>query len=229
MKIAVMLTGFLRSHLQVLVNIKHNLLDRYDCDLYCGTWDINQWYINQPYDNINTNTCFDCYKHYNLKYKIYSYSDYNINKSCIAFHNRQHDVFSVNTRAKQHGSKWVERLRDQWWLVQQTWNLIDNGKLYDKIIRLRFDLTLENPLHITDHNFVIPQDIGGWSFSDHCAYGNYQAMSKYCNLYTHIPQLYYENNIDISHAVDMLEYYMRYFQTPMSAHIDTTWKYNIVK
>jgi hypothetical protein len=229
MKIAVMLTGFLRSHLQCWEGVKKYLLDRYDCDLYCGTWDTNQLYINQPYNTINLDTCFDCYNGFNFKHKIFSYSEYNRDKSYIVLDKRQHDVFTVNTRAKQHGIAWAERLRDQWWLVQKTWNLIENGKLYDKIIRLRFDLTLHAPLDIIDHNFVIPQDIGGWSFSDHCAYGSYQAMSKYCNLYTHIPTLYYQNNIDISHAVDMLEYYMTNFQTPVHTYIDTTWKYGIVK
>jgi hypothetical protein len=52
------------------------------------------------------------------------------------------------------------------------------------------------------------------------AYGEPDSMEKYCNMFDHIETMYKDNNIDISHAEAMSEFYMRNFASPSEVFID---------
>jgi hypothetical protein len=126
----------------------------------------------------------------------------------------------------------VERLRDQWWMINKGWKLIDNPEQYDVIFRMRFDLQL-NHIQFKKAKFVVPKSEVEFHkiathWSDHMAYGEPANMEKYCNMFHHIESLYTNHNIDISHAEAMSEFYMRYYGHQSEVFIDLDIQYNKV-
>jgi hypothetical protein len=61
------------------------------------------------------------------------------------------------------------------------------------------------------------------------AYGNYDAMYKYCHFYDHIFKLYEKYNIDVSHAVNMLKFYMGEYEPKVETTVDVNLVYKINK
>jgi hypothetical protein len=145
---------------------------------------------------------------------------------------RENDIFKTNERAKYHGSFWVERLRDQWWVVKKGWELIKNPQQYDVILRIRFDILLEE-IQLIPNTFTIPAsdilhkiDI---QYCDYIGYGSPYVMEKYCKLFDNIQTIYKEHNFDISHAEYMLKFYMEEFENRIISNIDNTINYKLIK
>lgn len=224
MKVAVMLTGFLRTYEEAFNLLKINLLDRYNPDLYISTWDKSENGI------LIKKNFIDLYKNYNLKNVLIEDIDkYNQEKFIIKKIDRFNDIFDINPRANQHGEYWANRLKDQWYLVKKLYLVIENEINYDIIIRLRFDLFIESINLSINKGITVPFDIGGWDFTDHMAYGDPTSMKKYCSLHDYIYELYLNHNIDITHAVDMPKYYLQNFQESLNIYRDSSIKYHIRK
>lgn len=226
MRIALLLTGFTRSHQNNFNSIRKFILDRYDTDVYFATWDKTQGNLNSSLFDSNNSAIIDLYSNKLKNYSIINFEEYLGNKKIINFIDRENDVFKVDQRAIQHGSFWVERLRDQWYLVNIANNLISEN--YDKVIRLRFDINLLN-FDILEKEYVIPSPHPVNPYTDHMAYGNQEIMNKYCSLYSSIETLYQKYNVDVSFAEFMLKYYMENTEPPAQAFIDTNIKYEIIK
>lgn len=239
MKVAVILTGHSRDYNKTFDLLNKNVLEKYNADLFINTWDINQSSpdrsinvsFNLPNKSIDVNVLIEKYGNNLKKYNIENWENYKNNRfPPIKFLDRENDVFKVNERAIEHGSYWVERLRDQWWMIQRGWNLIENPFDYDVIFRTRFDLNLEN-IQFKKAKFVVPKSEVefykiGTHWSDHMAYGEPDSMEKYCNMFDHIENLYNESNIDISHAEQMSEFYMRNYKNKSEVFIDWDIKYS---
>ncbi len=233
MKVAVILTGHCRDYEKSFSFLETNVLKKYDCDLYINTWDVNQHSVNTgqignfnlPLHLVDTDALLKNYQSNLVNYNIECWENYMKNRfPNISFLDRPNDVFKVNERAIYHGSFWVERLRDQWWMIQKGWSLIENPQQYDVIFRVRFDLQL-NHIQFKKAKFVVPKSEVefykiGTHWSDHMAYGEPDSMQKYCNMFDHIETMYKDHNIDISHAEAMSEFYMRNFASPSEVFID---------
>lgn len=233
MKVAVILTGYCKDYEKSFSFLQTNVLKKYECDVYINTWDVNQYSVNTgqignfnlPLHLVDTDALLLNYKSNLIKYNIECWDDYVTNRfPNISFLDRDDDVFKINQRAIYHGSFWVEKLRDHWWMVQRGWNLIDNPEQYDVIFRVRFDLLI-NHIQFKKAKFVVPKSevefhkIGTY-WSDYMAYGEPDSMEKHCNMFNHIETMYKEYNIDISHAEAMSEFYMRSFGNPSEVFID---------
>jgi len=221
MKVAILLTGFLRTYEQTYPLLESNVLNKYVSDIYSVTWSKqeNNNFLNKKY--------FEIYQKNLKKYKIIDSEKYHKDKKIFEPLDRENDVFKINMRAKEHGPYWANRLIDQWKLVYECFNLIKNPDEYDLILRLRYDLKLHNITLNHTNNLVIPKDVGGWEFTDHMAYGNPKTMKIYCDLHNHIENLYIENNVDITHAVDLPKFYI--IKNNINFLIDKNIKYNIFK
>lgn len=236
MKVAVILTGHCRDYEKSLPYLESNVFQKYDCDVYLNTWDVNQHSVNTGQFGkfnlaLHTIDSDKLIKAFNpKKCNIENVDSYTKNRfPNIEFLDRDGDVFKVNERAIYHGSFWVERLRDQWWMIKKAWNLIDNPQNYDVIFRTRFDLAIEH-IQFKKAKFVVPKSEVefykiGTHWSDHMAYGETDSMEKYCNMFDHIETIYRDYNIDISHAEIMSEFYMRKFGNPSEVFIDMDIKY----
>lgn len=229
MKIALLLTGFSRTFKETYPLLKKNILDAYDVDIYLCSWDLTQLVSGQRYVPVDIKDVLSTYGTNVKRSKFLSHVDHlAVRYDPITFLDREDDVFKVNKRAIEHGSYWVERLRDQWYVVKEVYKMIDNPNDYDIIMRLRFDVALYN-IELSSDEFVIPKDIGGWNYSDHFAYGKPEQMKKYCHLFDHIENMYVKHNIDISHAIEMIKFYMEDYDTPVKTTTDNSIGYTILK
>jgi hypothetical protein len=239
MKVAILLTGHSRDYNKTFDSLKKNLLDVYDCDVYFNTWDTNKTSsdrgvnrtFNIPEKLVDTQSLVEKYQPYLKNYNFESWDSYTNNRfPSISFLDRPDDVFKVNKRAIHHGSFWVERLRDQWWMIQRGWNLIENPQQYNLILKTGFDLQI-NKIELKITKFVVPKSevefykIGTY-WSNDIAYGKPDTMEKYCNMFDHIETMYKEHNIDISHAEAMNEFYMREYSNQSEVLIDMDTNYN---
>jgi hypothetical protein len=224
MKVALLLTGHLRTYRSTASNFLNNIIFPYDCDVFCVTW--NRHETGEPVN-----------KHFSSIYEnhvkgelLKDYAEYMFQYPRIQKNNRINDVFDLNARAKEHGLYWGNRLRDQWFLIKSAYQMIKNPYDYDVIFRIRYDAHIHSKIDFVKNESInIPKDIGGWNFTDHMAYGVPCVMSKYCNLFDHIESLYLNDNVDISHAVDMPKYYMTEKEPRYLINIDANIHYHILK
>ena len=67
-----------------------------------------------------------------------------------------------------------------------------------------------------------------WDFTDHMAFGNHRVMGKYCSFYEHMQNVYDKHNVDPTHAVEFLKYYMTEYEPPVKYVTDPTISYGIL-
>ena len=225
MKIALILTGHARRYRTTFDSVKHHLLNQHDVDIYLSTWSVDNpgrrygapdWYEPTSLDLNAVNTIINPYRIY-----VEDYHTFYANRPPpidIWSSNRPDDIFKTNQHAIVHGTFWVERQRDQWWMIKKGWELIENPEQYDIIFRLRVDTKI-NVLNIKNNGKIIIPDTevnGEWSVTDHMAYGPPKLMEQYCHLFDHIGPMYYNDNVNIAHADEMLGLYLqKYCQMPL--------------
>jgi hypothetical protein len=215
------------------------LFQKYNTDVYIQSWDVNEYSINDSgilrgiTEPTDIASIIRLYQPYLKDFNFQDWENYKNNRfPNLSFLDRHDDVFKINDRAIHHGSFYVERIRDQWTVVKNAWEMIVNPYEYDIIVRLRFDIILDK-IELTNNEFVIPvSDISyktGVEYCDYMAYGNPKAMDKYCHLVDNIESIYVESNFDISHAEKLLKFYMEEFKNPIVTNIDNSISYKLLK
>lgn len=211
MKVALILSGFLRSFDENYASLKANLLDIHDTDIYIATWNVNEpqyksFDINEVTKLYGNNLKGLCVKDYNL------YEEFK--RRMVVFDSGNNPIETVNKEKVatnkcilEHGTYWIERLRDQWLMVNTAYNEIIVPEHYDIIVKSRFDISYNQPFTFNHTGFTIPEN-QYHGYTDHLAYGSPYVMKKYCQLYNNILNLYQLHKIDISFAEGMLRYYM---------------------
>lgn len=220
MKIALILTGFARHYSRTFGPIKEFLLDKYDVDIYISSWNKIETKYN-PHNSrqhpeskqiidLHTGFLSRLYGDKLIDYKLHDYDEYYKNRfKSIEFINRENDIFKTDKQAKDLGSFWVERLRDQWYIVQQGWNLIKNKEQYDIFFKIRFDLYLLIFAFKESNLVLVPSEFPYFEITDYMAYGNYDSMNKYCNMFDHIENMYKNHNTNIAVSEKMLQFYLK--------------------
>ena len=226
MKVALLLTGFIRQHTNCKNSILNHIVNKYNADVYFSTWNKTQSYVNTDLIDVKYQDLLEYYPNNTKGFLVLDYDNYIRNKRTIKFQERKDDIFLRNHRAKEHGTFWVERLRDQWYVVQQGFLTIPD--IYDIIIRVRLDIKLYN-FNIQSNSFTIPKPHPNNPYNDHLAYGTITEMRKYCFLYDNIEKMYIEDNVDISFAELMLQHYMENTLPTIKTNIDSTIIYEILK
>lgn len=219
MKVALLLTGHARTYKIAYKSIKKQLLDRYDVDVYLSTWSVDNagrakgtadWAEPMPLD---LNGLIDTFNP--VKVHVEDHDNFYANRFPnidIESSTRPDDVFKVNAHAAAHGSFWIERLRDQWYMVKKGWELIENPNQYDCIVRLRLDTYLDD-ITLTTDNLVTPNrpvdGIERGAVCDLMAYGPPAHMERYCKLFDYFEPMYINDNVNIVHADEVLGVYLK--------------------
>ena len=219
MKVALLLTGHARTYKIAYESIKKQLLDRYDVDVYLSTWSVDNpgrakgtadWAEPMPLDLDGLISTFNPLKvHVEDHYEFYANRFPTVD---IWSSTRPDDVFKVNAFAIECGTFFVERMRDQWYMVKKGWDLIEDPAQYDVIVRLRLDMYLDD-ITLTSDNLVTPDrpvdGIDRGAVCDLMAYGPPAHMEKYCALFDNIEPMYVNDNVNIAHADEMLGVYLK--------------------
>ena len=225
MRVAILLTGFSRTFEKVFFTIEE-LIHRYNADVYISTWDVSDNRITK--EIIPSEVTRDVFKDVPnlMSCSIFDLEYYTKNKIPFVQNNRLDDVMITDPRAIEHGTYWADRCRDQWYLVNEGFKTIISD--YDIVLRTRLDIAYKNIELYKSDKLIIPEDIGGWDFSDHLAFGNHAAMEKYCTFYKHMQDVYDKHNVDPTHAVNFLKFYISNYGDPVEYQIDNKIVYKII-
>jgi hypothetical protein len=212
MKTAIIFTGFIRSYSHFEEQLHFSLLNAFPhADLYFCMWDILD--LSNP-TKVDLNKIAPRCK--SLKVLNWDFHKNVISKTVKQV--RENDIYNTNRFAISQGLEASNRIRNQWYLVNQSKSLISTD--YDVIVRSRFDLnyvnvkipeTIENgisiPYNFFSNYFASNSDIEA-GFCDHMAYGDSKSMMKYLSMYEYIDEMYIKDNANISHAEGLLKYYL---------------------
>ena len=172
-KIAVLLTGHLRTYLNNFHNLKTFLLDQHDADIYVSTWDLN--YITN--ETVATQDLTGCRNHQvapitlaELKDRLSIYPNlkgiFVGNTNDVSVKNKklikEYQPYGIYTESRFHlylggrvSDEAIENIVYQWYLVQKGFKMIANAEKYDHIIRVRFDCQLLRPITFVDADVVL--------------------------------------------------------------------------
>ena len=204
MKVAVLLTGHIRSHQEVFSNLRTYLLDRYDCDIYCSTWggDKERRFLSDLYANQIKDLLVQDAHTYNANKRIY------LRGLSSGIKNLKNNIELAN------GIWRVNRLADQYYLVEKGFDLIKDK--YDVVVKARFDINFRESIDFSSGcSLTIPYS-KRYRVTDHFAFGGMDEMKKYCGIHSSMETLYEDLDIDISYAEPMLyEYLLRYCELPV--------------
>jgi len=211
MKIAIVMTGHVKGWQRTYESLQKCIFGKHDVDIYISTWDVNNVGRNgnpDDYPAIDIQPVIDLYKP--KKIHVEKHIEYHKNRfPKIVFDERANDIFKINEHAKQHGSYWVERMRDMWYIIKQGYLLIDNPEEYDLIMRLRFDVAFDNiEFQHTDVPVFIGVDTTNKHVHDLFGYGPPDKMKTYFYFFDHIETMYRNDNVNIAHSDEMLGMYL---------------------
>lgn len=212
MKLALLLTGHLRTHQQHFPYTYSNIIDNNECDIYVATWDCLG--IGGE-DKIVTPQSIALYLPYLKNYSIGNFEEYKNNKKLFKktknINSSLGQKYACANYPDDTGERdyWINRVIDQWYTIKPAFELIEDPDQYDLIFRLRLDTRVSNLNLLTDKDIVVPhahpyEHI--YAVRDHLAYGTPLGMKKYCALYDHAEEIYIDNpNLC---AEGLLHYYL---------------------
>lgn len=215
----------------------HNFFSRYDIDTYISVWDKQEYGSNITEEHLlpwKSNTNLIKYKiHdlelYNKEKELYTLDyerKYNIEEICSL---TKHEIFAKfmdqskqETRQTHCGfgpeaiEYWANRIKDQYYMIRKSYDLIEDYQKYDLIVRLRFDYLFLTPflLHQVGQKMIVASNTEGNMHYDCIQYGKPEVMKKYLLLYDHIdefiPNLNYLGRLSFKtfNAESMMKYYM---------------------
>ena len=211
MKIAIVMTGHVKGWRKAYEGLQNCVLEKHDVDFYISTWDVDNAGRNGDKDlfpGVTIDPVVELYKP--KKYCIENHTKYHENRfASITFEEREDDVFKTNEHAKGHGTYWVERMRDMWYIIKQGYLLIDYPEEYDLIMRLRFDIVFDSiTFQKTDVPIFLYVDDSALHVFDLFGYGPPDAMKVYFHMFDHIEPMYKNDNVNIAHSDEMLGKYL---------------------
>ena len=226
MRVAILLTGFCRTFDKVSFTVE-DVVRRYNADVYISTWNASD--IRSSKKIVPIVITADKFKDIsNIRAcSIFDLEHYDNNRIPFTQNDRSDDIMITDPRAIEHGQYWANRLRDQWYLVNQGFKSILGD--YDVILRTRLDIAYKNIELYKSDELIVPKDESGvWDFSDHLAFGNYYTMKKYCSFYDHMQSAYDLHNVDPTHATDFLKFYITKYDKPLEYLTDNKITYKII-
>lgn len=199
-KIAVILTGNLRSYYITFRNLENYLLQPYNCDVYITTYD-KQFNIKgggnikeEIVTRTNVQNIYGKYlKHLEIVPQDTFVEQYSkIKDKKYKFDNELNRLFTIEK------------------LSMMAYDIFRgecerNNRKYDIIVKMRPDVLLHErfniDLTITNNRIVVPSRDSGGCFNDHIAYGRQKVMERYFTYYStfhEIDRLEGGNSCDVS-------------------------------
>lgn len=186
MKIALLYSGISNFTQDIIDNHRTQIYNLYDCDIYLSTWDL------PDIDTIDQQIQLLRPKRYEIE----------------SFKGKELFLSNIVSKVvyKTEGTRELN-VASMFYKIQQSFALLETNK-YDCVVRLRPDITFDSPLNIVINDKInIPSGgdhFGG--FLDLFAYGSYNLMRCYCNLFDRL-QTYIDNTAVIFHPESILRFY----------------------
>lgn len=214
MKVALILTGYMRNWEDHYPIIKKNVIDKYNPSVFISSYDHSQHSVGKEIVPIDVEKVIEAYKPKNYIFRDQSKVEY-------------FDL--VDGKKETIGREWSERTVRSWHTTYQALKLLKPA-VYDVIIRFRSDLSVENfeidpsknlvlPAHKVHPGPCEPED----SFIEHFAYGKPEYMKKYLSMYKKLESLHHENyDISIGEVIlkDYIEKYIGLENVTLDYNVD---------
>ena len=217
MKIALLLTGYMRNWEEHFPNIQRNIIKKYNTDVYISSYSYSELYMGSEIVEIDTKKVIDTYKP-----KEYIFRD----TETLPPFNFKDGGLEVS------GREWSYRILRQWYANYLGLRLF-NPRDYDTVIKCRSDFSIQNFKLQTDKDLVLP----AWkvhpgpcnpedSYVDYFAYGNGYWMKKYLKLYERTKEMHDNDWGDISLGETLIKSYIdRYIGSEhITLDYDMDWK-----
>lgn len=199
MKIALLLTGYMRNWETHYPNIYENIIKKYNADVYISSYTYSELYQGSEIIDIDVNKVIKTYEP-----KSYLFRD----KETLPEFQFKENGLEIN------GREWSYRILKQWYCIYLGLRLFDPMN-YDIVIKCRSDFSTKNFNIQPDKDLVIP----AWkvhpgpcepedSYVDYFAYGNGYWMKKYFKLYERIKEMHDNDCGDISLGETLIKSYI---------------------
>lgn len=193
MKVALILTGYMRNWEDHYPNIKKNIIDKYKPCVFISSYDHSQHSVGKEIVSIDVEKVINAYKP--KKYIFRSQEDI-----------KYFDL--LEEKNQKIGKEWSERTIRSWYTTYQGAKLF-RASAYDVVIKMRCDLSVENFEIDPLKNLVIPAHKvhpgpcePEKSFIEHFAYGKPDYMKLYLRMYKKLESLHHQNyDISIGEAI----------------------------
>jgi hypothetical protein len=202
MKVALVLTGYMRNWDFNFPYIKKEIIDSYNPDIFISSYTYSKFYWHSNPEKVNINKVIDT-----LKPKNFLFRD---KETCPEF------------KFKKNGRECIGREYSYQQLYGWYTNFLSlslfNPDDYDVIIKLRTDIALKNFNIIKNSSLIIP----AWrihpgscepdvALIDYFAYGNAECMKKYFELYSKMQEMNNNDIADISLGEILLKDYVSHY------------------
>ena len=234
-KIALVLSGHLRTYMDTFLNLKKNLLDLYDCDIYISTWNNTDHLTDFYHSEESMKKLLSVYSPWTKVIVINeSRGFFEYNKKNIEIHPTKYGTWNTeNSQYKtyQGGNvpeEAVNRLTSQWYAVSEGFKSIKNYEKYDFLIRSRFDIDLLKPFNFVDEKIVVGDSYGVenyYNIRDYIVYIKPEAFDIMKNISAlSIENFKKYNNFS---AETMLEYTLKNNDLKIPLTIDNNLRYDL--
>jgi hypothetical protein len=201
MKVALILTGHLRCWEKVFRNTKNHIIDKYDTDVFIHTWEREAYWdphsskgVTENGPKLNVNDVCDAYKPIHIQ--VDNFEDYEYD-----FQNRAKKYENFYHVPKNQISMWYKVGAG---VEQMEHHMLQTGKVYDMVVRMRPDLVFNENLPQFDPNKFYTlgyRNHVGQGTSDMIQVGNFFTVGLFGKLLIHLPFLYKETGLLCPHVI----------------------------
>ena len=199
MKVALLLTGYMRNWEKHLPNIKENIVDKYSADVYITSYSYSELFKGSGLINVDKDKLIKEYQP-----KNYIFRD---KETLPEFDFKDNGL-------ERNGREWSYRILKQWYTIYLALDLFDPED-YDVVIKCRSDFSTKNFNIKPDKDLVIP----AWkyhpgpcepneSYIDYFVHGNGTYMKKYFKTYEKLKELHDNDWGDISLGETIIKSYI---------------------
>ena len=183
-KVALCISGNLRTFNQTFPNINKNILSQYNCDVFIHTW-----------ENCHSNNLIDKIDHSAI---VNLFGPKNI----VIEKNKQFIITPIMEKQKEHGRN-IQNMLSMFYKIKKCNDLKNEYEKqynikYDAVIRFRSDILLLDKLPINgiEKDYLYSPVYGNFGgLCDQIAFGSSDIMNKYCSLFDFIEQYLTEGQI----------------------------------
>ena len=204
MKVALVLTGFMRNWEYNFPFIKNQILSPYHPDVYITSYTYSKFYFNSISEQVNIQKVLDTYKP-----KSYIFRE---EETCP-------EIKFEDNSSESIGREYSYRQLYGWYTHKLALDLF-NFDDYDIVVKLRTDVAISGFLIDKKNNIVLPS----WKYHpgpcdpnkayvDYIAYGAPKYMRGYFSLFDKLEEMHH-NKIDISLGETLLKKYIECYVTP---------------
>lgn len=213
MKTALILSGKFRDFKDIYPTLKSNVIDMHSPDIFISTWSDNDSLKESFHagtvnieDSVTASEVIEILNPSGIVEDDYL---------SIQIQNIKETALGYSHLAPQTGEFNPISFFMMWYKIKTGYLLMEKhekktGKIYDKVIRARFDLKILDPLVFSDETNEVCIPIGyDWrgGINDTFAYGSRKSMEYYCNLFDYV-QSYLKTGKILFHPETLLKHHM---------------------